>query len=124
MKTHISLKEFMQAISEIKKMSENCIKHYMEDYYIRKAVFINKTYGIELKQALEMFYYAEYLVDIKISFSIYGLNNLLYIKKPNIFKRIFKKYTIYQVALLHNNIFIDDRCIDSVEADNIKIVFK
>ncbi len=119
----ISLKEFMQVMADIKIMSETCMKNHLETNYIKNAVYINKTYGIDLEQILKMFYYAEYLLDITISFNIYGINNKYFIKKPNIFRRIFRKYTISYIQLFCDKIFIDNRQIENEEADNIKIIF-
>mgnify|MGYP006066566195 CR=1 FL=1 len=123
MSKSISLKEFMQVIGYIKLRAENCIKNHLEKYYIKKAEYINKTYGIDLKQALQMFYYAEYILNITVSFNIYGVNNRYYIKKPSIFRRIFRKYSVLYIQLLCDKIFINNRQIDNVEADNIKIIF-
>lgn len=119
----ISLKELMQVMADIKIRSETCIKNHLEIHYIKKAVYINKTYGIDLKQALQMFYYAEYLLDITVGFNIYGINNRYFIKKPNIFRRIFRRYTVSYIQLFCDKIFVDNRQLDNVEADNIKIIF-
>lgn len=113
----------MQVMAYIKIRSETCIKNHLETHYIKNAVYINKTYGIDLEQAFKMFYYAEYLLDITISFNIYGINNRYFIKKPNIFRRIFRKYTVSYIQLFCDKIFIDNRQIDSVEAENIEIIF-
>ena len=113
MSKNFSLYHFYIGIENYRKKAEKTAEYILENHKIKTAVFLQNKYNIPIKQALEML--------LEIEMLLYKHKGIYYLKKPSLWKRMFRKYENIKIKISEDNIFLDNKQINFEDAKEIFI---
>lgn len=121
MSKRLSLYNIYMGIENERKKAEKTAEYILENHKIKVAVFLQNKYSIPVKQIFEMFYHIQYKAVLGIDICLYKNGGIYYIKRPPLWKRIFKKYDSVKLKIAEDNIYIDNQLIGFDDAKEIFI---
>lgn len=121
MSKNFSLYHFYIGIENYRKKTEKTAEYILENHKIKTAVFLQNKYNIPIKQALEMLYFIQYKANLEIEMLLYKHKGIYYLKKPSLWKRMFRKYENIKIKISEDNIFLDNKQINFEDAKEIFI---
>lgn len=121
MSKNFSLYHFYIGIENYRKKAEKTAEYILENHKIKTAVFLQNKYNIPIKQALEMLYFIQYKANLEIEMLLYKHKGIYYLKKPSLWKRMFRKYENIKIKISEDNIFLDNKQINFEDAKEIFI---
>lgn len=121
MNKKLSLYNIYMGIEYDRKKAEKTAEYILENHKIKTAVFLQNKYNIPIKQALEMLYFIQYKANIEIEMLLYKHKGIYYLKKPSLWKRMFRKYENIKIKISEDNIFLDNKQINFEDAKEIFI---
>ncbi len=81
-----------------------------------------KDFSLTLDKVASMLFYPNYTLEINFEFKVYKIGNKTFIaKEPNFFIKIFRKVTVHNIKVSHQNISIDDVILNKKQIKEIKI---
>lgn len=121
MSKNFSLYHFYIGIENYRKKAEKTAENILNNHKIKTAVFLQNKYNIPIKQALEMLYFIQYKANLEIEMLLYKHKGIYYLKKPSLWKRMFRKYENIKIKISEDNIFLDNKQINFEDAKEIFI---
>lgn len=121
MNKKLSLYNIYKGIEYDRKKAEKTAEYILENHKIKTAVFLQNKYNIPIKQALEMLYFIQYKANLEIEMLLYKHKGIYYLKKPSLWKRMFRKYENIKIKISEDNIFLDNKQINFEDAKEIFI---
>lgn len=121
MSKNFSLYHFYIGIENYRKKAEKTAEYILENHKIKTAVFLQNKYNLPIKQALEMLYFIQYKANLEIEMLLYKHKGIYYLKKPSLWKRMFRKYENIKIKISEDNIFLDNKQINFEDAKEIFI---
>ena len=121
MNKKLSLYNIYMGIEYDRKKAEKTAEYILENHKIKTAVFLQNKYNIPIKQALEMLYFIQYKANLEIEMLLYKHKGIYYLKKPSLWKRMFRKYENIKIKISEDNIFLDNKQINFEDAKEIFI---
>lgn len=121
MNKKLSLYNIYMGIEYDRKKAEKTAEYILENHKIKTAVFLQNKYNIPIKQALEMLYFMQYKANLEIEMLLYKHKGIYYLKKPSLWKRMFRKYENIKIKISEDNIFLDNKQINFEDAKEIFI---
>lgn len=121
MSKKLSLYNIYMGIEYDRKKAEKTAEYILENHKIKTAVFLQNKYNIPIKQALEMLYFIQYKANLEIEMLLYKHKGIYYLKKPSLWKRMFRKYENIKIKISEDNIFLDNKQINFEDAKEIFI---
>lgn len=121
MSKNFSLYHFYIGIENYRKKAEKTAEYILENHKIKTAVFLQNKYNLPVKQALEMLYFIQYKANLEIEMLLYKHKGIYYLKKPSLWKRMFRKYENIKIKISEDNIFLDNKQINFEDAKEIFI---
>ena len=121
MSEKLSLYNIYMGIEYDRKKAEKTAEYILENHKIKTAVFLQNKYNIPIKQALEMLYFIQYKANLEIEMLLYKHKGIYYLKKPSLWKRMFRKYENIKIKISEDNIFLDNKQINFEDAKEIFI---
>lgn len=118
-----SLYHFYIGIENYRKKAEKTAENILNNNKIKTAVFLQNKYNLPVKQALEMLYFIQYKANLEIEMLLYKHKGIYYLKKPSLWKRMFRKYENIKIKIKisEDNIFLDNKQINFEDAKEIFI---
>lgn len=121
MSKNFSLYHIYISIEQERKKAEKTAENILNNNKIKTAVFLQNKYNLPVKQGLQMLYFIEYKAKLEIVLLLYKHKGIYYLKKPTLWKRIFKKYDNVKIKIAEDNIYIDNKLICFDDAKEIFI---
>lgn len=121
MSKNFSLYHIYISIEKERKKAEKTAENILNNNKIKTAVFLQNKYDLPVKQGLQMLYFIEYKAKLEIVLLLYKHKGIYYLKKPTLWKRIFKKYDNVKIKIAEDNIYIDNKLICFDDAKEIFI---
>lgn len=121
MSKNFSLYHIYISIEKERKKAEKTAENILNNNKIKTAVFLQNKYDLPVKQGLQMLYFIEYKAKLEIVLLLYKHKGIYYLKKPTLWKRIFKKYDNVKIKIAEDNIYIDNKLICFDDAKKIFI---
>lgn len=121
MNKKLSLYNIYMGIEYDRKKAEKTAENILNNHKIKTAVFLQNKYNIPIKQALEMLYFIQYKANLEIEMLLYKHKGIYYLKKPSLWKRMFRKYENIKIKISEDNIFLDNKQINFEDAKEIFI---
>lgn len=121
MNKKLSLYNIYMGIEYDRKKAEKTAEYILENHKIKTAVFLQNKYNIPIKQALEMLYFIQYKANLEIEMLLHKHKGIYYLKKPSLWKRMFRKYENIKIKISEDNIFLDNKQINFEDAKEIFI---
>lgn len=121
MNKKLSLYNIYMGIEYDRKKAEKTAEYILENHKIKTAVLLQDKYNIPIKQALEMLYFIQYKANLEIEMLLYKHKGIYYLKKPSLWKRMFRKYENIKIKISEDNIFLDNKQINFEDAKEIFI---
>lgn len=121
MSKNFSLYHIYISIEKERKKAEKTAEDILNNNKIKTAVFLQNKYDLPVKQGLQMLYFIEYKAKLEIVLLLYKHKGIYYLKKPTLWKRIFKKYDNVKIKIAEDNIYIDNKLICFDDAKEIFI---
>lgn len=121
MSKKFSLYHIYISIEKERKKAEKTAENIMENNKIKTAVFLQDKYNIPINQSLKMLYHMQYKAKLEIEMLLYKMKGIFYLKRPPLWKRIFKKYDSVKLKIAEDNIYIDNKFICFDDAKEIFI---
>ncbi|OCX43212.1 hypothetical protein A7X81_08190 [Campylobacter ornithocola] len=124
MKKSISLQYFAFLLQNEKMFCEKELQKFYKRNHKKLAFLAKQYFNIKLKQALKMFFYPKYTLDIELSFNIYKEKQNRYLtKRPNFFRRLFKHFSTHKITISNQKLLIDNKPINDDLAEKIWLIF-
>lgn len=121
MSKKFSLYHIYISIEKERKKAEKTAEYILENHKIKTAVFLQDKYNIPINQSLKMLYHMQYKAKLEIEMLLYKHKGIYYLKKPSLWKRMFRKYENIKIKISEDNIFLDNKQINFEDAKEIFI---
>lgn len=123
MKKAIPLQYFVFLLQNQKAFCEKELGKISKKKYEKLAFLIKKRLDVPLEQAFKMLFYFDYSLNVEFSFNVYKEEENKYLaKKPNFFRRLFRHFSMHNITVNEQKLFLDNTPIDSDLAKKILLI--